>query len=187
MPAVLSDHLCECGCGQPTKVAARTDARRGWVKGQPIRFVHLHQPRARGPRNGNWNGGRTREVHGYVMLMTLGHPGADGRGYVKEHILDAELAMQKEMPPGAGVHHVNGVKDDNRNSNYVVCDQTYHMLLHIRQKALEACGNPAWRRCWLCDRYDDPANLTRYRNSSFRHAECFAGYLAEWKRRRGAA
>ena len=34
--------LCECGCGQPTKVAAKTRRSRGWVKGQPLRFLHGH-------------------------------------------------------------------------------------------------------------------------------------------------
>jgi hypothetical protein len=35
--------LCECGkCGLPTPIAKRTDARRGHVKGQPMRFVRGH-------------------------------------------------------------------------------------------------------------------------------------------------
>lgn len=34
--------LCECGCGQPTNLAAKTSARKGWIKGQPLRFVHGH-------------------------------------------------------------------------------------------------------------------------------------------------
>lgn len=35
--------LCECGCGQPTRIADSTNASRGWIKGQPIRFIHHHQ------------------------------------------------------------------------------------------------------------------------------------------------
>jgi hypothetical protein len=35
--------LCECGkCGLPAPIAKRTDARRGHVKGQPMRFVRGH-------------------------------------------------------------------------------------------------------------------------------------------------
>jgi hypothetical protein len=37
--------LCECGCGQPTRLAPMTDRKRGWVKGEPIRFVHGHHRR----------------------------------------------------------------------------------------------------------------------------------------------
>lgn len=34
--------LCECGCGQRTPIAKRSDRRRGWRAGQPIRFVSGH-------------------------------------------------------------------------------------------------------------------------------------------------
>lgn len=37
--------LCDCGCGQPAPIATRTDARHGWVKGQPLRFVRGHATR----------------------------------------------------------------------------------------------------------------------------------------------
>lgn len=35
--------LCECGCGNPTSPAVQTDRRRGWIQGQPLRFVHNHR------------------------------------------------------------------------------------------------------------------------------------------------
>lgn len=34
--------LCECGCGQETKLASKTAKSRGWVKGQPLRFINGH-------------------------------------------------------------------------------------------------------------------------------------------------
>lgn len=34
--------LCECGCGQPTPIAAYSSKRQGWVKGQPLRFLRFH-------------------------------------------------------------------------------------------------------------------------------------------------
>ena len=37
--------LCECGCGQPTKLAPKTKASRGEFKGQPQRFIHGHAAR----------------------------------------------------------------------------------------------------------------------------------------------
>lgn len=37
-----SQHLCECGCGKPTSLAARNDRRHGHVKGQPLRFIKGH-------------------------------------------------------------------------------------------------------------------------------------------------
>ena len=34
--------LCQCGCGQPAPIAPRNNKARGWVKGQPVRFIWGH-------------------------------------------------------------------------------------------------------------------------------------------------
>lgn len=36
---------CHCGCGQKTKIAKQSWSRRGYVKGEPIRFIYGHQRR----------------------------------------------------------------------------------------------------------------------------------------------
>lgn len=33
---------CHCGCGASTKIIAYTDRSRGWIKGQPYRFLSGH-------------------------------------------------------------------------------------------------------------------------------------------------
>lgn len=37
--------LCECGCGERTRLATRTQASKGHVKGLPLRFVLGHRIR----------------------------------------------------------------------------------------------------------------------------------------------
>lgn len=37
---------CQCGCGQRTRLAERNRPDRGWIKGQPLRYVFGHQPRS---------------------------------------------------------------------------------------------------------------------------------------------
>lgn len=39
--------LCDCGCGQPAPIAKYTNTRKGWVKGEPVRYVHNHHPSPR--------------------------------------------------------------------------------------------------------------------------------------------
>lgn len=37
--------LCECGCGQPTKIMDRSHTKLGHVKGRPLRFINGHNKR----------------------------------------------------------------------------------------------------------------------------------------------
>lgn len=37
--------LCECGCGEPAPIIKSTDTSRGYVKGEPHRFVAGHSIR----------------------------------------------------------------------------------------------------------------------------------------------
>src|SRR6266487_5257655 len=34
--------MCECGCNNLAPIAKRTNKNRGWVKGQPLRFIKGH-------------------------------------------------------------------------------------------------------------------------------------------------
>jgi hypothetical protein len=38
----MSPMLCAYKCGQPAPIASQTDRLRGYVKGEPLRFVHGH-------------------------------------------------------------------------------------------------------------------------------------------------
>lgn len=89
-----------------------------------------------GDRHPRWQGGR--KLHnGHIQVLLPGHPRADKNGYVYEHIAIAERAIGKSLPRLAVVHHINGDGADNRNCNLVICqNQSYHTLLHARQRAL---------------------------------------------------
>lgn len=170
--------LCQCGCGQRTSIATTSNATRGLVRGEPVRFVHGHHARVR-EHNGNWKGGRRVDSHGYVRILVPDHPRADPRGYVAEHVVVAEEALGKPLPDGAEVHHVNRVRNDNRNRNLVICeDNAYHSLIERRQRALDACGNASWLFCRFCHEYDAPGNLwiDKKRPSRAHHPACASEY-----------
>jgi hypothetical protein len=69
-----------------------------------------------GSNNGNWKNGRTRHKKGYVLRFVSDHPNAVN-GYVFEHRLVMEEKLGRYLEASENVHHINGIKDDNRIEN----------------------------------------------------------------------
>ena len=91
-----------CACGQPK---------------QPTSSTCRSCQATSGVANGNWRGGSTRHHAGYIMRHVPEHPRARRRPYVFEHILVMEEVLGRHLLPDETVHHLNGVKDDNRPEN----------------------------------------------------------------------
>lgn len=165
------DKLCECGCGRKAPIAKQTNKKIGHIKGQPVRFIRGHV---------KYRGGRSVHQKGYLMIKKLGHPRADNRGYVFEHILLAEKILGKSLPQSACLHHLNGNPADNRPKNLVICqDNAYHKLLHQRTRAWQECGHANWRKCTICQQWDDPKNLyISPKNKNPLHRNCWKKYYA---------
>ena len=90
------------------------------------------------------------------------------------HVIVAEQALGKPLPPGAEVHHINGDPADNSPGNLVICpNHEYHMLIHQRERSLNACGDPSFRPCRICGAHDDTKNM-RLSGRQFYHTACAA-------------
>lgn len=178
--------LCECGCGRSTAIILLTDTRKGRIKGEYNRFVTGHNNRGkRGHETSRWNGGRTIHQSGYLCVRTPCHPRASNSGYVFEHILVAEKALGRYLPPKAVVHHANEKKDDNRNCNLVICEnEAYHRLLHQRARAYQATGSIHGVRCYLCGTWGTPEDIPGKRGGSRFHETCGKAFEKEQSRKR---
>ena len=76
---------------------------------------------ASGQHNGNWKGGKSIASNGYVLVRVgLNHHLADIRGYAYEHRVVAEKVIGRRLLKGEQVHHLNGIKTDNRPTNITV-------------------------------------------------------------------
>ncbi len=179
--------LCQCGCGARTNIVSHSVPSRGITKGEPRKYLIGHASRVRVLRP--YRGGRRTAQHGYQMVAAKSHPKSDEEGYVMEHVIVAEAALGKILPEGAVVHHVDGYQGNNANGNLVICqDQSYHMLLHVRQKAFSACGNAGFARCTVCKGYDDPSlmNSATMKSGVVQryHVACMTDKINRWKRNR---
>lgn len=145
----------------------------------------MHRNHPRGAAHHAWAGGRTVDSYGYVLIRQPEHPRSGVRGTVKEHILIVEGARRgRPLPSGAPIHHVNGVRHDNRNANLVVCqNQAYHFLLERRTRAFLACGDANALPCRWCSAYESDHNkLVIWRNGKAAHPECERTKSAPYKR-----
>ena len=83
----------------------------------------------KGNRN-SYKGGRISHGDGYIKLLCPEHPRANVYGYVLEHIIIAETKIGRYLKADEVVHHINGVKNDNRPDNLLVLTKHEHSQLH---------------------------------------------------------
>jgi hypothetical protein len=134
---------------------------------------HLHGDPNHGRSYARGRGEGTVNWAGYLAVMV----GAKKR---LQHVVVAEKVLGKPLPPRAVVHHVDGDRLNNEPANLVVCpDPAYHQLLHVRQRAMDECGNPAFRRCIFCRFFGDVSLMTKTGNNKSGHHHYHKGCRAK--------
>ena len=69
-----------------------------------------------GDKSPNWQGGRRHRSDGYVQIYQSEHPSRVGK-YIFEHRLVMEEHLRRYLESWEIVHHINGIRDDNRIEN----------------------------------------------------------------------
>jgi len=122
--------LCACGCGQLCK----------------NRFVQWHNILTFNHRmesNPAWNGGVKKDLKGYILVKKLKHHLANCQGYLPEHRLVYEEYHKCCLLKWAHIHHINGIKDDNRIENL-------EGMSHRQHSSLTHSKNMDGRVCAFC-------------------------------------
>jgi len=63
---------------------------------------------------------------GYLLVYQPEHPRANKRGRVREHILVWEKMHHQPLPQGWIIHHLNGIRSDNRPENLAAAPSRNH-------------------------------------------------------------
>jgi hypothetical protein len=87
-----------------------------------------------GKESGRWAGGRRKTGRGYVQIYSPNHKEADINGYVMEHRLVMEQALNRPLLKNEDVHHQNKDRGDNRLENLIVCSRSQHKKIHSLMK-----------------------------------------------------
>lgn len=105
-------------------------ARSHGVHKDPEALSRIKSISNSGANSGNFNGYRAKAQEGYILRYAPDHPHANSRGYIGEHRLVMEEHIGAILPKEFVVHHLNGVKDDNRIENLAVMTVGAHSSFH---------------------------------------------------------
>lgn len=89
---------------------------------------------------------------GYVYCIAKGHPKADKSHQVLEHIIIMEMHIERFTTRDEHVHHLNGIRDDNRIENLQLLTASEHGRMisigntHRRGKHIDTSD----RICCIC-------------------------------------
>lgn len=131
--------VCKCGCGEKF-IGCRYG--KGYKKGHSQKITRKLMVGEKAPK---WTGGIIYK-RGYVFIYNPNHPHNDHQ-YVKRSRLEMEKKLGRYLNKEEIVHHINGIKNDNRIENLVLCKNNkehrkkYHKELYIKGE-----NNPNYKK-----------------------------------------
>ena len=106
-------------------ICGKTCGRQSRLKYCSVKCANKAQS---GSNNKNWKG---RKVHsqGYIYVNDPKNKDSDSKGYILEHRLIMSKALGRRLKRNEIVHHINGIKDDNRIENLeLLANQAEHVF-----------------------------------------------------------
>jgi hypothetical protein len=108
--------ICKCDCGSQNKTVRGSHLTAGKIISCGCHIPGLNK-KSLMENAANWRGGRRYDEDGYVQVYCPKHPACKSNGYIREHKLVMEAKLNRYLVKGETVHHINGIKDDNRPEN----------------------------------------------------------------------
>ena len=83
-----------------------------------------------GHLNPSWNGGKTIDKTGYILLYMPDYPSSNCNGYVREHRFVMEQQLGRLLTKSEVVHHIDGNRSNNSPHNLELFDKNANHLRH---------------------------------------------------------
>ena len=80
----------------------------------------------------SWKGGKWIDKLGYIYVSARNHPNKVHNGYIFEHRLVVEKKIGRYLRQDEHIHHLNGIKDDNRPENLAITNNKDHDRMSVR-------------------------------------------------------
>ena len=78
---------------------------------------------------------KRKTFNGYILIYKPNHPFCDSQRYVYEHRLIMEKHLERYLRPEETIHHLNGIRDDNRIENLKLFpNHSKHLKFHHKNK-----------------------------------------------------
>lgn len=128
----------------------------------------------KGKRSFAWKGGRRINEHGYIEIWCPQHQNANKKGYILEHRYIMSQIIGRPLLDIEDVHHINGVKTDNRPENLKLMLKNEHTKYHE-----ELNPQKHTRKNLVRCKFPDCNN-----NTSSKYGLCCKHYKLQWQRKK---
>jgi hypothetical protein len=134
----MNTNKCHCGCGGNAGIGKRFVSGHNLktLKRTSVHCERIAQGQARAWKTKRKRmpiGSKNTDSHGYTRVKVLAGAGR----WNKEHVMVVEQSIGRHLKRGECVHHINGVRNDNRLENLFLCrSPSHHSLVDQSVKRL---------------------------------------------------
>jgi hypothetical protein len=138
---------CRCGCGKDVPIRTKRRTLGKYISGHH-RIDYSKRKSPIREKHWKWNGGKMMAgtKRKYVAIRRKHHPFRDPLGYVFEHRYRMELMLGRYLTEEEVVHHIDGDKKNNEESNLMLfANNTEHMKYErdekMKGRICKKCGS----------------------------------------------
>lgn len=163
--ASLRNKICLCGCKQ-SFIQSKYSA--GYIKGHSQKITRQLGWGEKAPK---WAGGVIYK-RGYVFIYSPNHPHHD-HSYVKRSRLNMEKKIGRFLNSNEIIHHINGIKDDDRIENLFLTQRGLHTAEHNKHRKI--IKKPSHKYiCVFCKKDFEVPRIEGYRPRKYCSRICAA-------------